>query len=105
VVSESLQVLLIQSWVVPGADVRSLLRGGRYTPQIYRVDFESALVAALMRGGYDVVLLDVASSGIRRATVESSMLEHRGHLLPLVELVPGQDLGSAVRIALSALRN
>ncbi len=101
---ELLRVLLIQSWVVQGADVRDALRAAGFAPQIYRVDFESALVAALQRGGHHVVLLDPRSAGMTRPTVETLMLEHTLQL-PLVVLAPGQDLAREVRVALSALRN
>ena len=84
--------------------MRDALRAAGYAPQIYRVDFESALIAAMQRGGYHVVLLDPRSSGLARPTVEALMLEHGVHL-PLVILVRGQDLASDVRTALSALRN
>lgn len=102
---ELLRVLLIQSWVVPGSDVRDALRAAGYDPKIFRVDFESALVAALQRGSYHVVLLDSQSTGVPRLMVEQLMIEHGMHLIPLVVLVPRQDLASDVRIALSALRN
>lgn len=101
---ELLRVLLIQSWVVPGVDVRDALQAAGYAPQLHRVDFESALVAALHRGGHHLVLLEPATSGLTRATVEALMLEHAAYL-PLVILVPGRDLGRDVSIALSTLRN
>lgn len=81
------------------------MRAAGYAPQLYRVDFESALVAALQRGGYHLVLLDSRSCGLPRPLVETLMLEHGVHLIPLVDLKPGQDLAADVRIALSALRN
>lgn len=100
---EPLRVLLIQSWVIRG-EVRDVLKAAGYAPQIYRADFESALVAALPRNAYDVVILDGRSSGLARATVEAHM-RGIGVCVPLVEIVPGRDLGSEVRAALAATRN
>lgn len=97
-------MLLIQSWLVPGAEIRETLRAAGYQPHLYRVDFEPALVAALQRGGFHIVVLDSQSTGLTRPAVLALMAEHNV-ALPLVDLVPGRSLCDDVRIALSALRN
>lgn len=101
---EPLRVLLIQSWVIRGGEVRDALTAAGYAAHIYRADFEPALVAALSRHTYDVVILDGRSTGLSRATVEARMREH-GACLPLVEVEAGRALGSDVRAALAATRN
>jgi hypothetical protein len=102
--AEALRVLLIQSWVIPGAVVRGALVACGYHPQIYRVDFESALVAALPRATYDLVIVDPKTSGLSRTHVEVLMRDH-GVRAPLVELVPGKPLEEQLRAALAPLRN
>jgi FixJ family two-component response regulator len=97
-------VLLIQSWIIRGAEVRDALRSNGYEPQVYRVDFEPALAAALPRSTYDVILLDTRSTGIARTHVETLMRDH-GVRAPLVEIVAGRPLGEDVLAALSAIRN
>ncbi len=99
-----LRVLLIQSWIIRGAEVRDALRSNGYEPQVYRVDFESALAAALSRASYDVLLLDSRSTGIARSRVETLMRD-LGIRAPLVEIIPGRCLGDDVVAALTANRN
>lgn len=99
-----LRVLLVQSWLIRGAETRDALVACGYHPQIYRVDFEAALAAALLRGGHDLVILDAKSSGLSRGLVEALMKDH-GVRVPLVELVPGIPLADAVRQGLAALVN
>ena len=96
---EPLRVLLIQSWVIPGAEVRTALTAAGFEPRIFRVDHEPALVAALTRAIYDVVILD-ARSGLSRAEVEPLLRSSpvRG---PLVEYFVDQPLGASVRAATS----
>lgn len=103
-VSKPLRVLLIQSWVVPGSELRSALREGGYQPLIYRVDFEPALVAALPRRSYDLVLLDSKTTSLSPSAVHALMGEH-GIRVPLVVLAPGRDILADVREALDVLRN
>jgi len=101
---EPLRVLLIQSWLVRGAETRDALATAGYHPQIYRVDFESALSAALPRGSFDIVILDAKTSGISRATVET-LMKDAGIKIPLVEVLPDRSLADDVRSALAARRN
>ena len=101
---EPLRVLLIQSWIIRGAEVRDQLRAAGYAPQIYRADFEPAVAAALTRNTYDVVILDSKSTNLARGLIENLMREH-GVKTPIVEIAPGRELGSDVRHALAALRN
>jgi hypothetical protein len=102
--AKALRVLLIQSWIIGGAEVRDALRSNGYEPLVYRVDFESALAAALPRGVYDVIVLDCRSTGIARSHVETLMRDH-GVRAPLVEIMPGRPLGDDVTAALAATRN
>ena len=101
---KAVRVLLIQSWIIRSAEVRDALRSNGYEPQVYRVDFEPALAAALPRGSYDVIVLDTRSTGIARTHVETLMREHAVRT-PLVEIIPGRSLGEDVSAALAATRN
>lgn len=100
---ETLRVLLIQPWVIPGALIRDALRGSDYEPRIFRVDHEPALVAAIGRMLYDVVILD-PRAGLSRSHVEA-LLREGGVRAPLVEYFEDQPLGEQVRAAVGAVRN
>jgi len=97
-------MLLIQSWVVPGAEISAALREGGFRPTIIRVDFEPAMAAALSRSSYDVVVLDPVSTGFAPADVERLLCVH-GVRAPLVVLESVGSLPAAIRAARAALRN
>jgi hypothetical protein len=101
---EPLRVLLVQSWVIPGTELRAALRSAGYAPKLFRVDFEAALTAALSHGTYDVIVLDAASTGLFRATVEA-LQRQAGTTTPVIELGRIDELAEAIRIALAARRN
>lgn len=102
--AEPVRILLIQSWIIAGATLRAVLRDAGFEPRIFRVDHVPALAAALSRGRHDVIVLDVASSGLTRETVEALMREH-GAALPIVELGESAALAADLRSALGSVRN
>jgi hypothetical protein len=102
--SVPVRILLIQSWVVRSDHMRVRLCDAGYLPRLYRVDFEAALVAALSRGNFDIVLHDPTTPKLPRTVVEACMKEH-GIRVPLVDLGDLNTIGDRVRASLGALKN
>jgi len=95
------KVLLIRPWIHSVAPLRAALQRVGFSARFTRVDIEPALHAAVERGGFDVVIVDPATPGLSRSTVEACLRDHR-LWLPVVELDGVSDLGEQVKHALEA---
>lgn len=105
---DQIHALLIQPWVtraeVVHEEIEAPLRAAGFTPRLTRVDFASALAAALSRDTFDVVLLDPHTPGLTRPLVEELLRDYHVRA-PLVVLGDPATLGEHVRAALVAQRN
>jgi hypothetical protein len=103
--AEPIRILLVRAWTEPLGPLREALREARVVARIARVDIEPALNAALERGSkFDVVVFDPATRGISREILDARLRDHR-RSIPVVTLKRIEDLASAIRVALAALRN
>ena len=98
------QVLLLRPWIHSLAPLRASLRRVGFEARFTRVDIEPALHAALARGGYDVAVVDPATPGLTRSTIEACLREHRADF-PILILEDIEWLGEHVRAALVSRRS
>jgi DNA-binding response OmpR family regulator len=98
------KVLLIRPWIYSLAPLRASLRDAGFEARFTRVDIEPALHAALTRGGYDVAVVDPATPGLTRSTIELRLRDHRADF-PIIVLEDIASLGEHVRAALAARRS
>jgi DNA-binding NtrC family response regulator len=98
------QLLLIRPWIHSLAPLRASLRRAGFEARFTRVDIEPALHAALVRGGYDVVVVDPATPGLPHSTIESCLRDHRADL-PIIVLEDIESLGERVKAALASRRS
>lgn len=103
-VTNAIRILLIRPWTAPLAPLRIALDQAAMTARFHRVDIEPALNAALHRGGFDVVVLDPATTGISIEIVEACMKANR-RSVPIVTLSDPSTLADAIRDALRARMN
>ena len=102
--SEKVRILLIRPWTEPLAPLRAVLRDAGIPAQIFRVDIEPALNAALHRGGFDVVIFDPKMPGISREAVETRLREHRSSV-PIITLDELDAIPSALEQVLAKRMN
>ena len=100
----TVKVLLIRPWIHSLAPLRAALRSAGYEARFTRVDIEPALQAALARGEFDIAIVDPATPGLTRSTIEACMREHRASI-PLIELDGVNTLAAEIRHALDAQRS
>jgi DNA-binding response OmpR family regulator len=98
------KVLLIRPWIHSLAPLRDALRSAGLEARFTRVDIEPALNAALVRGGFDVAIVDPGTPGLSHSTLEARLREHRGDF-PIVVLEDLETLGERVKLALAARRS
>ena len=100
----AVKVLLIRPWIHSLAPVRDALRTAGFEAHFTRVDKEPALQAALARGGFDIAIVDPATPGLSRSTIEAALRDHRTSV-PIVELDGASNLGDELRRALDGTRS
>jgi hypothetical protein len=102
--NSTVQLLLIRPWIHSLAPLRTSLRRAGFEARFTRVDIEPALNAALARGGYDVAVVDPATPGLTRSTIEGCLRDHRADF-PIVVLEDIESLGEHVKTALASRRS
>jgi hypothetical protein len=102
--TSTVHVLLIRPWIHSLAPLRASLRRAGYEARFTRIDIEPALSAALGRGGYDVAVVDPATPGLTRATIEGCLRDHRADF-PIIVLEDIESLGEHVKAALASRRS
>jgi hypothetical protein len=103
-VEHEIRVLVIRSWLLPVAELRTALLDARIHARIERVDIEPALHAALTRTQFDVAIYDGETPGLSYATVVKCMRDG-GYELPIVELGDAGTIGQRVLLVLAARSN
>lgn len=100
----TVKVLLIRPWIHSLTPLRAAMRSAGYEARFTRVDIEAALHAALARGGFDLAIVDPATPGLSRSTIEGCLRDHRSSI-PMIELGGSADLVDQIRRALDARRS
>ncbi len=99
-----LRVLLVRSWTRSLAPLEHALSAAGFVPTVTRVDHEPALVAALGRDVFDVVLVDPDVPGCSPAAVEAAVRAARVST-PVIVLGPAVDLAAQILERLRANQN
>jgi len=102
--TSTVQVLLIRPWIHSLAPLRASLGRVGFEARFTRVDIEPALSAALARESYDVVVVDPATPGLTRSTIEGCLRDHRIDV-PIIVLEDIESLGERVKVALASRRS
>lgn len=101
---DAIRILLIRPWTEPLAPLRTALEAAELPVRFHRVDIEPALNAALLRGGYAVIVFDPGTPGISREMIEARLKANR-RTIPIVTLGDARTLAEAIRQALRSHAN
>lgn len=103
-VDPTIRILLVRSWVVSAAPVRAVLHAAGMIVTLIRVDLESSLEAAMIRGDFHVVVVDPDCTTLSLATVTAMAQTHK-RTQPIVVLGELAKLPSEIAAALTASSN
>lgn len=99
------RILLVRAWTEPLAPLRAALVQAGIDAEIERVDIEPALVAALMRTTFDVVVCDARVSTLSCDEVAARVREYGRGDTPLLSLTTLDALPGALEKLLRARLN
>lgn len=101
--SPPLDILLVRPWTVETERVRTSLRAAGLSVRLTRVDFPSALYAALSWGSFDVILFDPRTPSISHELLAVALRDAK--LGTPILVLNGEDVGQRVLALVRALRN